>query len=247
MARELFRMLRNLHPNASLEDLSALALGYLGEVHAERKHGTTQVAPRVLFETEKPQLKPLPEDPFEIPLWKQATVSADRFFQFEGRFYALPALVGKEVWLRKCGKILKISHLGRFVRIYAITGKRYNFLPGDLPPYEEAIQRGEYPAFLLEKARRFGVDAARIMEQILRPSAWVNCRKGQALLRVLDKNGGCSGFHDVLRTALESNKADWRSVEDLFLSRAKNPISPPILSEAQRELMHDEDSFWKPS
>lgn len=245
VARELFRMLRNLHPHASVEDLSSLALAHLGEVHAERKHGTTQIAPRVLFEKEKPQLKPLPEDIFEIPLWKKAKVSADRFFQFEGRFYALPNYVGKEVWLRKCGKILKISHNGHFVRHYAITGRRFNFLAGDLSPYEEAIQKGEYPSFLLEKARRFGEDAVRIMEHTLRPSAWVNCRRGQALLRVLEKYGGCQGFRNVLPTAIERNKTDWRAVDDLFAAEANKTGYPQVLSAAQLELMHDQDSFWK--
>lgn len=244
VARELFRMLRHVYPDASILQLNAHALSWCHEEHANKKHGTTQVPPRVLFETEKLQLRPLPQEHFVIPLWKEVAVNLDRFFQFEGRYYALPDFLGQRVWVRKSGKMLSISHRGRFVRHYVITGKRWNHLPGDLTPWEEAIHQGQYPGFLLEQSRKFGEDAFRLMEAVLRPSAWTNCRRGRGILDVLDEQGGRSDFIEVLKLALARRIFDPRALKNLFETEALQLKFPMPVSATQAELLRPAAYYW---
>jgi transposase len=244
VARELFRMLVNLHPAESIDQLSDRALTWLTEVHAERKNGTTGMAPRVLFEKEKAHLHPLPEEAFDVPLWKQAKVGQDRFIQFEGAFYALPQHVGEEVWLRKCRKTLQISRGGVFVRHYIIGAKHFNYLPGDLPPYEEAIQEGHYPAYLIQQARRFGCAAQDLMKRTLLPNAWMNARRGQAILRVLGKHCAREDFREVLSLANARRITHWRDLENLFEAEAQQMKFAEVVSEAQKELLHAPESYW---
>ncbi|MBN2533225.1 MAG: hypothetical protein JXB88_10055 [Spirochaetales bacterium] len=57
--------------------------------YGETKHETTQVAPIQLFEEEKSTFILLPPERFEVPVWKVITVHRDRFFSFEGKYYAM--------------------------------------------------------------------------------------------------------------------------------------------------------------
>ena len=66
-----------------------------GPRHAKRK-------PYPVFRAEeKGILKPLPEAPFQRPLWKKCTVHPDHHIVFDSSCYSLPTrYIGKKVWVK---------------------------------------------------------------------------------------------------------------------------------------------------
>ena len=67
----------------------------------ERVHGTTKEKPLERFTSvEQGCLKPLPEVPYDLTVWKQAKLHRDCYVVFAGAFYSAPfRLVGQKVWV----------------------------------------------------------------------------------------------------------------------------------------------------
>jgi len=81
-----------------------------------RIHGTIKERPLVRFqETEQARLKPLPETPYDLAVWKKVKLNRDCYVQFDNAYYSAPhRLIEQEVWV--CGGI-------QFVRIYTLKRK----------------------------------------------------------------------------------------------------------------------------
>jgi transposase len=79
-----------------------------------RIHGTTKEQPRVRFqEVEQARLLPLPETPYDLAVWKKATLHRDCYVQFEQAYYSAPhRLIEQELWV--CGGLQQ-------VRIYTLN------------------------------------------------------------------------------------------------------------------------------
>jgi transposase len=71
------------------------------EIAGTRDHGTTGQPPIEVFRAvEQRALEPLPSIPFELVIWKHATVR-DAYVFFDGRLYSAPfRLSGSKVWIR---------------------------------------------------------------------------------------------------------------------------------------------------
>jgi hypothetical protein len=76
----------------------------------ERTHGTTKQQPLTCFQrAEQPHLKPLPDIPYDLALWKQLTVHRDCYVVFDNAFYSVPfRLVGQRVWARGGANRLRV-------------------------------------------------------------------------------------------------------------------------------------------
>ena len=112
---------------------------WLEREYGQRKHGTTQMKPYVSFiEVEKPMLGVLPEVHFEIATWKQAKVHPDHYIQFEKKAYSVPhKYVGKQVWAKGTGKILRIYYENRLIKQHVKTN---GFRHTDLDDFPENIK-----------------------------------------------------------------------------------------------------------
>ncbi len=73
-------------------------------------HGTTKKKPYDAFTNEeKMHVKPLPDAPFERPLWKQCTVHPDHHIVFDKSYYSLPTrYIGNRVLVKGTGKTVEI-------------------------------------------------------------------------------------------------------------------------------------------
>lgn len=99
VARELFRRLKNIHENITMYDLNEKSKDWSLNEYGNLPHGTTHIPPLITFlENEKEVLKSLPEERFEVPLWSKVKVHPDQFFEFEKKYYAMPAKYRGE-WL----------------------------------------------------------------------------------------------------------------------------------------------------
>jgi hypothetical protein len=204
VARELFRKLKHLHPSADIHELNRLAREWCKNEYGMREHGTTKQAPLVVFEEiEKPTLKPLPVERFDVPRWKKATVHPDQFFAFEKKLYSLPSkYVGKEVWIRHSGAILRVFYEHVLIREYISKNLYMNYEPKDFPEVVREMMDGGYPRYLIKQAKRYGDIPARFIESVLQPHAYLNARRAQGMLRMMEQFSHKSFFTDVCQTAL---------------------------------------------
>jgi transposase len=66
-----------------------------------RIHGTTKEKPLERFKTERTALKPLPNSPYDMAVWKQVKLHRDCHLIFDQVYYSAPfRLVGQQLWVR---------------------------------------------------------------------------------------------------------------------------------------------------
>ena len=204
VARELFRMLKQLHPSASLAELNRLALHWCREDYGRREHGTTGVPPMEAFEREKETLKKLPEERFEAPVWQEVPVhGGDQFFSFQKKRFSMPSEYrGKKVWVRYVKPLLRVYWQEQVVREYVINGQqKLYWVPEDFPEVVREMINGGYPAYLVGKAQVYGQAAAALIGSVLQPHAYLNARRAQGMLGLMEKHHRESYFEEVCRRA----------------------------------------------
>jgi transposase len=181
-ARELFRRLVSLHPEASLEELSDRALIRCTDEYGGKPHGTTGIPPARAFDMEKPSLLPLPARPFEVPFWTIAKVHPDQFIMVKKKMYSLPRVyVGKRVTVRISGGLVRIFFQEKEIRRYTVPSGHRAYREEDFPESSRAFMNGTYPDFLKRSTREnFGDAAADFIELVLKPNAMsspmIKCR-----------------------------------------------------------------------
>ena len=208
LARELFRMLKHIHPSADLRELNKQAKIWCRQDYGQTEHGTTGIPPMQAYESvEKAKLNPLPQERFEIPVWKSPKVHrGDGFFTFDAKRYAVPPAY------RNCGQVnirytersrlLRVFHADRLIREYVVSCKTVNYLPQDFPEGLRDMMNGGYPRYLLRKAELFGTHGYGLIESVLKPHAYLNARRAQGMLQVMDEYHREPFFAEICRTAL---------------------------------------------
>lgn len=83
-------------------DHAAADLGrWRDEIANVRTHGTTRQRPLDLLQEERPHLRPLPEDAFEISSWGRYKARKDIHVYIRGNYYSVPyRLAGRTVFVR---------------------------------------------------------------------------------------------------------------------------------------------------
>jgi hypothetical protein len=197
--------------------------GWCRDEYGMKIHGTTGEKPSIVFdEIERKHLKELPANRFEIPLWKEVKVHPDQFIQFEKRRYSLPSQYrGNVLWARKKGHILDIFKDSQLIRSYAITGKNVTYTESDFPEVVREMMNGGYASFILKQAEKLGKDAKELIESVLGPRAYLNTRRAQGMLKVLDEFRGNSEFNRICQTARLRNINIPMKLRSLFEQEAK--------------------------
>jgi hypothetical protein len=207
LARELFRMLKRLYPEADLRALNEHASRWCMEEYGVKPHGTTYIAPLEAFlSVEKAHLRPLPAERFEVPVWKEVKAhGGDGFFTFLNKRYAVPdAYRGKKVWVRytERTRLLQVFENHTLIRQYMVGPQRLNYFPEDFPEEVSQMMQGRYPQYLLRKSQAYGSDATRLIASVLRPHAYLNARRAQGMLEVMKQYVGKPFFDEICGEAL---------------------------------------------
>ena len=204
VARELFGMLKALHPSADLAELNGRALQWCREDYGRREHGTTGVAPMEAFEVERSTLKALPAERFQAPEWKQVSVhGGDQFLTFNKRRFSLPpAWRGRRVWARYAAPTLQIYDNECLIRQYVLNDRqRIYWVAEDFPAEVRTMMNGGYPGWILESARCYGPAAVELLASVLQPHAYLNARRARGMLDVMAKHYGLPYFEEVCQRA----------------------------------------------
>lgn len=206
VAREQFRILKRLHPGADRGELNRLILDWCRTEYGQREHGSTGVAPMELFKEEREQLKALPDERYEVPLWAAVHVHAgDQFFSFSGMRFSIPGKYkGRELWTRYTEPMLQVYEKEQLVRQYVVReGKRMYWTSEDFPVETRHMINGGYPKRLIWQAHKYGAAASELIGSVLEPHAYLNARRARGMLDVLSKHCGSSYFEAVCLRACQ--------------------------------------------
>ena len=127
-----------------------------------RVHGTTKEPPLVRFQShEQAVLQPLPTTPYDLAIWKVATVARDCYVVFNNAFYSVPfRLIGQQVQVRGGSQAVRLyTQDWQLVATHpraAQPGERHTH-PDHLPP-------DKLPGLLL------GNDACRVRAADIGPA-----------------------------------------------------------------------------
>ena len=155
-------------------------------------HGTTKRRPYEVFSTEeKSLLSKLPEERFEIPLWKEARVHPDHHIVFDKSYYSLPTrYVGKKVWVRGGMDRVQVFWEGELIKTHKRSDRpgTFNTDESDYPP-EKSKYLLKSTAYYDEQASVHGEHVRRLINAILGEHAYRNLRKVQGIFRLAKKYG----------------------------------------------------------
>ena len=103
-----------------------------------------------MFQTEEAShLKPLPDEPFDCPLWKSCTVHPDHHVVFDKFYYSLPTrFIGKTVWVRGGRRLVRVFLDGLLIKTHIRSDRpgRWVTDPSDYPP-EKAVYLMSTPSW----------------------------------------------------------------------------------------------------
>jgi hypothetical protein len=189
VVRQQFRKQVMLHSNLDIGTANQLVKEWCLGKHGHRIHGTTQWQPYPIFlKVEKPTLKPLPEEPFEVPIWKKATVHADSYIQFNKKAFSVPhEYKGKNVLVRGTEKLVQVFYDNGLIKQHILTDHYRHTDYNDFPENVKAALDKGVPKFLRTKADTVSHHFGQLIRKILQPHAFINLRKAQGLVSLSDK------------------------------------------------------------
>jgi transposase len=205
--REQFKIYKALNNKITLPESNKQILEWLTNIYGRRPHGTTGLKPHEEFIlSEQPLLLPLPLEPFEAALWKEATVHPDHFIQVQMKRYSLPSCyVGKKVFVKVTHNHIEVYYNNQLIKMHPIPkGSRQTDL-NDFPENMKAMMNTGLPYAVRKNAEEIGPEFGDLITRILAPHAFINMRKAQGLLSIASKYP-----QDIISLASQAALADYR-------------------------------------
>jgi len=249
--REAVRKAIVQNPGIGLSELNRLIMDWSINTYGQKEHGTTHEKPYSVFvEREKPALKALPAEPFELTVWKKATVHPDHYIQFASKAYSVPhAYVGKTVWIKASERIVKVFYNEKLIKQHVITKAYRHTDYNDFPENVRAVLDSSYlHKMLLESASKIGPIFHGIIHDLLSIHAFTNLRRCQGMVTLAKTIGdGCLVEEAAALMKQYGIKETHRNLRHLIAKLGAEASAPRILplSEATSEFIRDITYFIK--
>ncbi len=176
---------------------------------------------RQLYERlDRPALKPLPIQRYEIEEWKDCRVNIDYHIEIGRRYYSVPhPLVGEEVEARFTTSIVEIYYKGRRV---ASHRRRYDRKPSTNAEHMPRSHRAHLewtPSRLIRWAGKIGPATGRLVAEILRsrPHPEQGYRACLGIMR-LGRRYGAERLEAASHRAAHLRSASYRTVKNILSS-----------------------------
>ena len=186
---------------------------------------------RQLFEEiDQPELRPLPEKPYEYAFWKTAKVNIDYHVAFEKHFYSVPhALIQQQVEIKATERMVEIFHKGKQVAIHPRSHAQGRFTTRtEHMPSNHRFVAEQDTNWMLKQAEKIGPHTAQYLTSLLQSrsfpeQAYRSCLGVLSLARKYPVA--------LVETACERvSKAHLRSYKDLkaeLEALSRNAALPP--------------------
>lgn len=247
--REAVRMQLLINSEIPLGELNRHLRCWSTDEYGQKKHGTTHEKPYEVFcQRERPALKALPEQPFDVATWKQATVHPDHYIQFQNKAYSIPhAYLGKTVWVRATEHLVQVYFQERIIATHVI-GRGYRHTDyGHFPENVRAVlDTSTVHRSLLDRAQAVGVDFSRMIRTLLEIHAYVNLRCALGLVDIATRTANSALVERaaglMLQHHIKATPKNLRHVLERLTSEHTAGQMIPI-SEASREFIRDISYF----
>jgi transposase len=175
-----------------LPDAQIKAERWLHDDAGMRIHGTTQRRPLEVFRTQElAHLLPVPQDNYDIPIYRDAKVHKDHHVEVARALYSVPtAFVGERVRVRADSHLVKVFFKGQLIKVHPrkAPGQRSTD-PQDYPADKRAYATRDLD-HLIKVARSngdaIGAYATRLLDN---PLPWTKMRQVYRLLGLVRRYG----------------------------------------------------------
>jgi transposase len=186
----------------------------------DRKMKGIEASRKELFESyDLPELKALPERPYEFARWKKARVNIDYHIELECHYYSVPyRLVGEKVDVRSTDGTVEVfrkgvrvaSHVRSFKKWAATTDSAH--MPASHRAYLEWT-----PSKIIGWAQEVGPATAELTGEIMRakPHPEMGYRSCLGIIR-LSKKFGADRTEAASRRALDCGAFSYKSVKSIL-------------------------------
>lgn len=192
---------------------------------------------RQLFEEiDQPELRPLPEKPYQFALWKTAKVNIDYHVAFEKHFYSVPhTLIQQQVEIKATERLVEIFHKGKSVALHPRSSAQGRFSTrAEHMPSNHRFVLEQDADWLLKQAEAVGPHTTQYVKSLLQSrsfpeQAYRSCLGVLSLARKYP--------HPLFETACErAFQAHLRSYKELkaeleALARTVAAPAPPLVHE----------------
>jgi transposase len=202
----------------SLAEANEAALDWVLGTAGVRVHGTTHEVPLDVFAArERPALRLLPDEPFDLCEYKQVTLHPDCHVVYQGSFYSADyKLIGQKLWLRAGTRVVHIVREHRLIRTHVRSYRRGQRVtnPADLPPEKQRYSM-QTPSWCRQRACELGVHVGEFVEQLLSDRVLDRLRGAQALLRMAERYPAAR-LDAACRRALACDALTYRAVKTIL-------------------------------
>lgn len=205
---------------ADLADCREKAAVWCRDVAGQRVHGTTRTRPAEVFAVEElPLLRPVPAEPFSIPVYSQPKVAPDRHVEVAKALYSIPGeLIGQRLTARADEHTVKLFFTAAsLIKVHPrqAPGGRHTD-PADLPSELTAYAMRDVDA-LQRKASAYGEGVGAYAQALLEhPLPWTKMRQVYRLLGLV-RCYGPRRVNDACRRALEAEAVNVGLIQRMLL------------------------------
>jgi transposase len=176
---------------ADREEANAHLLRWIFQTAGVRDHGTTHEAPLVRFERERPLLKKLPAERFEVVTWKQVKLHPDCHVVFDYSFYSAPFRLARQtLWLRATAQRVELYFEHERIASHpraASAGQRIT-QQDHLPPQKIQGLLAS-PQYVRRQAAEIGPQTAEFVERLLGQRPLDRLRAAQGIVALAQRVG----------------------------------------------------------
>jgi transposase len=216
----------------SLEELNEAIRALLDKLNHRpfRKKDGTRAS--VWEAVDKPALKPLPTEPFDLSEWSRARVNIDYHVAFDANFYSVPYnLVQEMVEIRSTPTTVEILHKGtRIASHLRHRGRGHSVTNDEHRPKSHRAHLEWTPSRMVHWAQTIGSHTARLFEHIMhdKPHPEMGYRGCLGIIRLATKYSA-QRVEAAAERALLTGACRYKSVESILRNSLDQVPLPPSL------------------
>lgn len=198
---------------------------------------------------DKPALKPLPGEPFDLSDWSQARVNIDYHITFDGSLYSVPYnLVQEVVEVRSTATTIEILHKGSRVASHLRSRIRGQVITNhEHRPHSHQAHQEWTSSRILQWGEKAGPFTAKLMERIMadKPHPEMGYRACLGIIR-LTKQYSAPRMEAAAERAVRTGACRYKSVESILknsLDRLPLPSPEPAVPPSDHDNIRGAEYF----
>jgi transposase len=180
--------------------------------------------------TDRPALRPLPAERYDLSQWVRARVNIDYHVAFDGNWYSVPySLTGETVDVRATPTTVEIFHRGKRVASHLRSRERNKpVTQNEHRPKSHQAHLDWPPSRIVNWAAKVGPYTARLVQTVLdgKPHPEMGYRACMGVIRLAEKYS-LARMECAAERAILTGAVSYKSVESILRTGLDSQPSPP--------------------